>query len=344
MNYKQIKEGDIKLFVPVAKRIYDAPVFYNPHMVTNRDISILLLKALDRKFYCMDLLAGTGVRGLRIKKEIPKAQVDLNDKNPVAYKLIKKNASFNKLKVNVSKANAEFRLANYKQVYNYIDIDPFGTPVPFLDPAIKALKWKGGILGVTATDTSALCGTYVKACKRKYRAKPLRNYLMHELGIRILIKKIQEVAAQYDIALTPIFCHSTRHYMRVYLKADSGAKKADKILKQHCMYEGAGPFWTGDLWDTKLANKMYKLLSKTNVSQKTKKIIHTIKEESKIKTFGFFDIHKLAKEYKLKQVPRFDRVIAALHQKKYKAARTHFSDSGIRTNAPLKTIVKIIKS
>ena len=343
MKYKQIKEGAIKLFVPVADRIYDAPVFYNPKMITNRDISILLLRALGKKFYCMDLLAGTGVRGLRIKKELSGAQVDLNDKNPFAYKLIKKNASFNKLKVNVTKANAEFRLADYKQVYNYIDVDPFGTPVPFLDSAVKALKWKSGILGVTATDTSALAGTYAKACKRKYGSVPLRNELMHEIGIRILIKKVQEVAAQYEIALTPIFCHSTLHYMRVYLRVDSGAKKTDKILEQIGMHKNAGPMWLGDLWDEKLVKQMHKLISKTAVAQETIKLMQIILDESKIKTLGFYNIHKLAKKYKLKQVPKFDLIIQNLKKNKYKAARTHFSDKGIRTSAPLKTLIKILK-
>jgi len=343
MKYKQIKEGEIKLFVPAAKRIYDAPVFYNPDMITNRDISILLLKALDKKFWCMDLLAGTGVRGLRIKKEVKNSKVDLNDKNPVAYKLIKKNASFNKLKVNVTKANAEFRLANYKQVYNYIDVDPFGTPVPFLDTAVKALKWKGGILGVTATDTSALAGTYPAACKRKYGSISKRDYLMHETGIRILIKKVQEVAAQYEVALTPIFCHSTLHYMRVYFKADSGAKKTDAVLKQQGMYEGTGPLWLGDLWDTKLVDKMQRLIFETSVLFETKSLLRTIWKESKIKTFGFYDIHALAKKYKLKKLPKFYDIIEKLKKKGYKAARTHFSDKGIRTNVPIKTLLRLIK-
>lgn len=343
MKFKHVKEGAIKLFVPVAKTIYKAPVFYNPDMATNRDISVLLLKAINKKFHCMDLLAASGVRGLRIKKEVKGTQVDLNDKNPVAYKLIKKNASFNKLKVTVTKANAEFRLANYKQVYNYIDVDPFGTPVPFLDTAVKALKWNGGILGVTATDTSALAGTYAKACKRKYGSIPLRNYLMHETGIRILIKKVQEVAAQYEIALTPIFCHSTLHYMRVYFKSDIGAKKTDKILAQHKMYEKSGPLWTGELWDNKLVNKMLKQINKTKVDGETIKLMQILVEESKIKTFGFYDIHKLAKKHKLKHVPKFYLIIEKLKKKKYKAARTHFSDKGIRTNAPIKTLLKLLK-
>jgi len=344
MKLKQITEGKIKLYIPLAKSIYEAPVFYNPNMVVNRDVNVLLLRALNKKFWCLDLLAGTGVRGLRIKKEVPKTEVDLNDKNPFAYKLILKNAKLNKLKVKVTNLNAEFRLANYKQVYNYIDVDPFGTPIPFLDASVKALKWKGGILGVTATDTSALAGTYPKACKRKYGATPKRDYLMHETGIRILIKKIQEVAAQYEIALTPIFCHSTLHYMRVYLQADSGAKKTDAILSKIKLVDGTGPLWTGSLWDSKLAEKMLKLATSLDyILPETKALLKLISTESKIDSFGFFDLHYLAKQYKLKSLPKFDFVIQRLREKGYLASRTHFTEKGIRTNAPLKELLALLR-
>ena len=68
--------------------------------------------------------------------------------------------------------------------FDYIDVDPFGSPNPFLDAAIKRIA-RDGILAVTATDTAPLCGTYTNACRRKYWAVPLRNELMHEIGIRI---------------------------------------------------------------------------------------------------------------------------------------------------------------
>lgn len=342
----KITEGAVKLIVPDPKKYKldsKMPVFYNTAMVSNRDINILLLKALDKKFWVMDLLAASGARGLRIKKEVPNTDVTLNDKNPQAYELIKKNAKLNKLKVKVSKSNAEFRLGEYKQVYNYIDVDPFGTPVPFLDVAVKALKWRGGILAVTATDTGCLAGTYPKACLRKYGSKSVRNELMHETGLRILIKKVQEVGAQYEIALTPIYSHSTLHYMRVYFQADEGALKTDKILKQHGKFQGAGPLWLGQLWDEKLADNITKLaINDKNISFDAKQLTRQLQWESKINTVGFFDIHALAKRKKLAQLPKISNVLAKLEKKGYKAERTHFSLTGIRTNASEKVFIKLL--
>ena len=55
-----------------------------------------------------------------------------------------------------------------------VDIDPFGTPSPFIESAAISAK-AGGMLCVTATDTSALCGTYKEPCIRKYNSMPLKN-------------------------------------------------------------------------------------------------------------------------------------------------------------------------
>jgi tRNA (guanine26-N2/guanine27-N2)-dimethyltransferase len=344
-----IREGAVKLKIPDPK-LYKldskAPVFYNPAMILNRDLSVLLLKAVGNVESALDLLAATGVRGLRIKKEAGVERVYINDASSTAFALMKQNAKLNKLKVIISNLRAHELLAcrhkNKDKKFGYVDIDPFGTPVPFLDAGVKAIvENRGGIIAVTATDTSALCGTYPDACFRKYGAKPLYNYLMNEAGLRILIKKVQEVGAQYDVALTPLFAHTTRHYMRCYLQAARGADKADKILKQIGCFQGAGPMWLGKLWDEQLVEKMYRLTFKMKyISAETKGLLHTIYRESKIPVVGFYDLAAMH----LKKVPRLYKVIENLWSAGFKAARTHFSRTGIRTNANEKEFIKLLKS
>lgn len=343
MRTSQIREGSVKLFIPKAKRIYDAPVFYNPVMTLNRDISVLICKVLKPKS-AIDLLAATGVRGLRLKKESGVRDVYINDANPAAVRLIRKNANLNKLSIHISNLRAhEFLATRYKlkhAKFDYVDIDPFGTPVPFLDAGIKAAVENGGIIGVTATDTAALCGSAPAACLRKYGSKPEKTYLMHETGVRILLKKIIETGAQYDLALTPIFCHATQHYVRVYLKSERGAAKADEILKQIGTYQNAGPMWLGKLWDETLVENIYVFAAKDkSITRATKELLYVIDCESKIPAFGFFDLAEL----RLKQHPKMSDVIAKLQEKGFAAARTHFSPTGIRTNAPITEFLKATK-
>lgn len=49
------------------------------------------------------------------------------------------------------------------QAYDAIDLDPYGTPVQFLDSAVQAVS-EGGLLAVTATDMAVLCGNSGEVC------------------------------------------------------------------------------------------------------------------------------------------------------------------------------------
>ena len=72
---KQIEEGLTKIEFPEFDKVSsEAPVFYNPHMEMNRDLSILAIqvfqKEQDREINICDLFGGSGIRGVRYKNEI----------------------------------------------------------------------------------------------------------------------------------------------------------------------------------------------------------------------------------------------------------------------------------
>ncbi len=338
-----ITEGLAKIEVSEEKKISKKlPVFYNPVMKLNRDISILLLNSVpDKSIQAALPLAGTGIRGIRFLKELKKGKIkNIGFNDYSSLKNIKENISLNKLdkdkRIFLSGEDANLFLLKSKG-FDYIDIDPFGSPNPFLESSIVRLS-RNGILAVTATDTAALCGSSPNACLRKYWAKPMRNYLMHEIGIRILIRKIQLIGAQNNKALIPIFSYSKDHYYRIFFRCEKGRQKADKLLEKHkyflynpktferevsdfnykkgCQY--AGPLWAGRLWDDELVEKMHENCDKDN--KKLYKLISLIKEESKINVVGFYDLHKLYKD-----VPKIETIL-----KKGKISRTHFLGWGVR--------------
>ncbi len=245
--------------------------------------------------------------------------------------------------------------------FDYIDIDPFGYPGRFINNAAARLA-RGGILAVTSTDTAALSGTFENACQRKYWAKPMRNYLMQEVGLRILLRYVQLIAAMHEKALTPIFSHSNDHYMRVYFFCKKGKEKCDEILKQHNYFlfrkkdnlfkisasnseqdfDFAGPLWTGSLWDKKLVKEMVKQ-SLQSSDEKLSAFLKTLHDESELNTVGFYDIHVLAKLYKL-QIPPKKILLEKIRKNGFKVSETHLSDYGIRTDASVETIVKLMKN
>ena len=298
--YNIINEGSINLKIPKAEKISkEMDVFYNPVMGLNRDISILLLNSINKEnMQIADPLAATGVRSIRFLKELSKNKIKniyINDYNKDAISLIKQNLALNKIqyknkKIIIKNQDANLFLLN-SNGFDYVDIDPFGAPIQFLDSACKRLA-RDGILAVTATDTSALCGTSPKACLRKYWSVPKKSAIMHETGLRILIRKAQLIAAQYDKALFPIFSYSKEHYMRAFLKNNKGKNKVDRILKQHGYFNNAGPLWLGKLWDKKLTNSIYKNALKNRIFKNNRELVnflYIIKEESKINAAGFYD-------------------------------------------------------
>ncbi len=345
-----INEGLIHFEASVGKISRKLPVFYNPAKKYDRDINVELIKILKKQYKLkngLEILSASGVRGLRLAKECG-LKMTLNDLNSHAVKLIRKNAKMNNIKVQVYCEEANRLLRDIRGKFDYVDVDPFGSPIKFLEGAVIKTNHRDGVLAITATDSSSLSGTYPKTCIRKYQSKPLKTEQYHEIGIRILIKKAVITAAQYDIALTPIFSYSRYDYFRVYFNVQGGVEKTDKLLKQitYLQYinseikeykigekvEGEifGPVWAGQLWNSKLMEMI-----KTD-----DKMLNMIKEESKISRIGFYHLPTLEKKYGMKQ-KKIGILIKKIKSRGYECSRTHFNPQGIRTTIPLKELIKI---
>jgi len=349
-----INEGKAELALDEPEKITKHnEIFYNPVMQLNRDFSILVLNALGRKgLRVADPLAGSGVRAVRFALELDEGVIGslkVNDIRTTSVDKIKEHMKLNSVSFDVFNTDANKFMVE-ERPFDYIDVDPFGPPSDFLQMAVKSVI-NEGIIAVTATDTSALSGTYPRACKRKYWAKPLRNELMHEIGLRILIRKVQMVGAQFNVALTPIYSYSTDHYMRSFFTARKGKKRSDEIIKQHefllhcpkCLYrrlsslnvmkcpecssdmDFAGPIWVGKLWDRDLAMKIQALSA--GMSSATHKLACLIAEESEVKSPFFYDIHRFWKVVGFEKQRRITEIMRLLPDSK----RTHFSKYGIKT-------------
>lgn len=340
-----ITEASATITVPAETKISkQMDVFYNPRMKSNRDLTIAVLNAWEKNILQIaDPFAASGIRTIRILKECKKEKIEsiwLNDHSPDAIEQIKQNIKENKLdedkRIIIEQKDANMFLLE-SHGFDYIDLDPFGSPVAFLDSACKRIS-RDGILAITATDTSALCGSFPDACKRKYAATPLRCPMMHELGLRILIKKCQEIAAQYDKALLPLFSYTKDHYMRVFFHCEKGKTKANEVVEQHKIIliekNSVGPLWVGQLWDENFVRKM-------KTEEETNKFMDIIKEEAKIEQVGFHEIHALCKKNKL-HIPQYTPLMKAIEKAGYKVARTHFSLNGIRSTISEKELLSII--
>lgn len=377
---KTVEEGLTKIQFPEFDKISsDAPVFYNPHMELNRDISILALQTFqkqeDRNINICDLFGGSGIRGVRYKNEIDGVgHVFINDISETANEYERHNVELNNLKdIEIFQHDASMFLRMYRGEFDVIDIDPFGTPSPFLDSAGYCSR-RNSLLCVTATDTSALCGTYKEPCIRKYNAKPYKSEYCHETGIRILAGFVALTLAKYSKSIEVKLSHSTEHYMRLYIEVKKGSKKSDECLKnigyishcKHCLYREenkglatstpiicpecgekliqAGPLWLGEIQNEEFISKM--IVESENKKLNTKEDVLKLLESCRIEAKSpatFYDVHKICKILKI-SAPKLDLVFGNLEKEGFEAVKTHFNPLGIKTNAPLKKIKEIIKT
>jgi tRNA (guanine26-N2/guanine27-N2)-dimethyltransferase len=374
-----ISEGKVQVLVPNLKAYgitpsdyapSKAPVFYNPVMEFNRDLSVLAFKtyqkSVNREVRICEPLTSQGIRAIRYAAEIPEVnQVVASDINTHAYNLAAHNIQLNHLGDKITLLNKDANCvlscnASPKNRFDIVDIDPFGTPVPYLDSAFRALRNRG-LLAATATDLAPLCGVHSKACVRKYGGKPIRTEYCHEVAVRLLAGHMAVTAAKQDIGVRVLFSHSSDHYIRVYAQIGYGCQKADDALKNrgyllhcfNCMHrefthklfelptcpecdtrmDYAGPLWTASIADEAFVEGMLAENETTEFRGQTKigKLLSLIKTEATAPA-TYYVIDKLSGKLDL-PAPSNQAFLDALQNGGYQAVLTHFNCRGIKTSA-----------
>lgn len=386
-----VKEGKVEALVPRLEAFVrlpsdyapsKAPVFYNPVMELNRDLAVLALQAyqriVNREIIVCEPLTGCGLRGIRFAAEVEGVKkVVMNDISEKAFRLASFNVQSNGLaeKATVKHEEANLLLSRHSaphRRFDAVDIDPFGSPVRFLDSALRALR-DGGFLALTATDMAPLCGVHPKACIRKYGGKPLRTEYCHELAVRLLAGCLTVTAAKHDIGVNVVFSHRAEHYVRTYATIEYGAKKADESIRNmgyllHCfkcfhrekvekMFAAerpdrcsecgsklniAGPLWLGNLADADFCQLMEHEVKtrRFRLAERMGKMLALIRTEVEAPV-TYYVVDKLCDFLSL-PVPPVKRVVQALGKEGFQASLTHFNTRGIRSNAPASRISDIL--
>ncbi len=353
----EVREGLARLLVPKGHtikgpgRVGRGP-FYNEAMAFSRHITVLVLEALrNRVRRFLDGLASTGVLGVRVALEVGgTTEIALNDRREDACTLIRRNLEINGIE-GAKLSREDLNVLLCKERYDYVDVDPFGTPVPFLENALRSLAPRG-FLGVTATDTAPLAGTFPRTCLRRYGATSVKAPFSHEVGLRILVGFIVRSAAKYDLAARPVLTLWGGHYYRAYLEVTRGARRADEALRQigQVAYttngnrgiaaKGAvGPLWTGNLHDVELLKCM---TSMTYMPATVSNYREVLMEEATAPAL-FYTTDEVASSLRISPPP-LDKVLDNLKDAGFEAARTTLNPKGFRTTASWDEVQRILGS
>ena len=364
MDLIEATEGTTTFFVPVQDTGTQFPpgtaaIFFNRRMELNRDATILLLSVLAPSDY-LDAMGATGVRGLRVAHEcgIP---VTINDRDEQAINVIEKNTAHAGLTIEITHRDVNALLS--ERSFDAVDIDPFGTPAPFLDAGVRGTR---RFLFVTATDTAPLCGAHLKAGIRRYFALPKNTEYHSEVGLRILLGAVVRETVKYDRGIEPLFCFAREHFTRLHVRITRGASAADETITHigfimqcpKCMYREehrgmvpesstcplcgerlapVGPLWLGSLVHGETLDRMQAQLGSMVLGTKIElaKLIECCRAELPIASF--YDYHHIAKRLNISPPP-IVTILERLRSAGFVASRTHFSGYGIKTDAPLPVI------
>jgi tRNA (guanine26-N2/guanine27-N2)-dimethyltransferase len=369
----RVTEGSVEVEVPEqADAGIGDEVFFNPVQELNRDLTVAVLRALDEERRAgiddpddartpsyLDATAASGVRGVRAAAEGYDATCC--DVDPDAVELARENFAHNDLE-----GEAVHRDANalmHEEGFDVVDLDPFGTPIPFADAAFRSA---GRLVCVTATDTAPLCGAHFESGVRHYSAVPRNTEYHAEMGLRVLISALVRTAARYDIAARPVLSHATKHYARTYLRLETGARAANGLIDElgyvdhceHCLFRAAmpglvadpldwcpecgeaiqtaGPIWLAPTCDPEFVAAVREAVDDgMGTAERARALCETLAAELDEPTH--YDQHRLCKRWGVGAVA-MDDFLDCLRAAGHDASRTHYGGTTFKTDADVTEI------
>ena len=226
---------------PAAKG--QGAVFHNPAMSGSRTRSVLLLQHCieagllgEGTIYALDGLSASGLRARRWLNELPaqsaaRISAAMGDMDPVALEWAMR--CHNEFPPEHGEGEllphlGDLRKSVLEHGRHWVDIDPYGSPLPFLDTAIQSLA-RRGVAEISATDSAALTGSSKNALLRRYGARVRTDGLAHDSGLRVLLATVARTAARHERAIEPLLSIWESHHLRVSVRVRRSVERANDI-------------------------------------------------------------------------------------------------------------------
>ena len=322
-------------------------------MAPDRDLLVGLARVLTeapRRWAGWEMLAATGVRGLRVLNESDLlGSLLLTERHPAALEVLRENASpYSARGARVLPSDA--RVPPEGPPFDWVDLDPYGSPVPFGAALLRATR-PGGLVSVAATDLRVLAGADRPACERRYGARPLSGRLGPEGGLRILIGWVAREAAKHRQGVRPIVAYVRDYHVRAYLRltaAPAGPAEVGTIDPSEFSGPGLpgpgpfGPMWLGPLMDPDVVGRI-RVPSTAEEPSEVERFLGRLRGEAAIDAPFFFEPNELARSLRLPEPPRLEPLLDLLRGQGWGAARTHARDGAFRTTAPRDEVERLAR-
>ena len=375
-NYTSLLKGNISLVEAgwhqeEQAKFKTGTAFYNPQNKLVRDLGVLaaIVYKQDRgSLKVLDALSGCGVRSLRYWQESDADYLWVNEGNPELSSLLQQNLA-------QALAPAHYQITHQdahrvffdcyarRDYYDLVDVDCFGSAVPYLNSMLWATKI-GGLMYLTSTDGRTLTGHLPENSVRVYGAIARSHPAAQEQALRLLIGATQQQAATKGLGIKPIFslftgqtyrlmlhlvnkpcltnnnygflayCHNCGNYQTFFWR---------KLNSINCTCSNStltvsGAMWLGRLHDPQQIERFI-VLAKQKGWQRIVSLLANMKNEIDLPPY-FYTLQEIGRRGKL-DLPKRSHLITALQDKGYLAAATHINPQGIKTNANMEDCIAI---
>lgn len=345
--------------------------FYNPNSKYVRDLGILAATVYRQEYgslRVLDALAGSGIRSLRYWQESEADYIWINEANSQLNSILQQNlapalASDCYHLTHQDAHRVFFECYRERDYYDLVDVDCFGSAVPYLNTMLWATKIDG-LMYLTSTDGRTLTGHPPEKTVQTYNAIARSHPVIQEQALRLLIGATQQQAAGRGLGIEPIFALFTGQTYRVMLRLVSKPQLTAsnygflaychscgnyqtfswrKLNRANCTCGNAavtmsGAMWLGRLHDPRQLKRMTSIAQNWNW-QKLVKLLNLMQGEIDFPPY-FFTLREIGSRGKL-DLPKRSHLITALQNEGYRAAATHIDPQGLKTNADLETCIGI---
>ncbi|CAN9500295.1 unnamed protein product [Ophioblennius macclurei] len=281
--------------------------YFNNKMKINRQLVLCCVSvmSLDRTpLDCLDAFGATGIMGLQWATQLRSAvHVTISDISDVCVRNIRENCRLNNVtpkapptdpegssstpnsaaSITVEVAKMDANVIMHLRAFDYIHLDPFGSPVNFLDSAFRNIR-NLGVVSVTCTDTGTLYAKSPDVTLRHYAARVVRTEYYRELGVRVVVGAVARAAARCNKGVQVLLATALEHFVLVVVRVLRGPSQADESIQKlrtlmHCQWceerrlgdslpcgcDGTlpgktsvqlGPLWAGSLFSGDFLKKM----------------------------------------------------------------------------------------
>ena len=345
--------------------------FYNPKSKLVRDLGVLAATVYKQErgsLRVLDALAGCGVRSLRYWQESNTDYLWINEANPQYNSILQQNLTqaISPGCYRITHQDAHrvfFSCYDRRDYYDLVDVDCFGTAVPYINSMLWATKI-GGLMYLTSTDGRTLTGNLPENSIQAYGAIARSHPAAQEQALRLLIGNTQQQAATKGLGIEPIFSLFTGQTYRVMMRLVPKPRLTSdnygflaychscgnyqtiawrKLNKISCTCSApaitvSGAMWLGRLHDPQKIERL------TNLAQQLEwqnivKLLDLMAGEINLPPY-FYTLREIGSRGKL-DLPKRSHLIQALQDRGYQAAATHINSQGIKTNADINTCIAI---